>query len=451
MPAVPLGVGSYSRDTAFLPDVVLKNFYVEADASGASLDEVLRLQRPGLALYRTVDTGTQVRALFQQDGVLAGLPVAIIGTSLVKFTAGVTSVLGTVANDGKSAQIAGSGTRIGIVSGGTFYIHDGTVLTTVPLPDSLTPVSVTGINGYFVIGVLDGRFYWVVPGTATIVDALDFATAEQKPDSIVGVLELRGEVYFFGTETVELWAPTGDADLIIAPSPSRTFNKGCLHRDTIHAFDNSAVWLGADGIVYRIENTPQRISTPGIEERIRSRSGDCSAFTFSYDGHSFYALYIPAHGTFVYDAQTKAWAEFESTGSSRWRPQNACQLEGGTLLLGDSASGKVFTLDPSISTDDGVVFDRVVSGSVPFNGGIVRNDRFEIHVGASANCSIQLRWKDDGDWSAYRTLAVKAPNCLAFCTRLGAARQPSRTFEVLCTDNARIRISGASVNEGRAT
>lgn len=450
MPSVPLGIGSYSRSASFSPDVTLKNLYVERDESGASLDEHQRLQRPGCANYQTVATGSSVRGLFRMDGVLGGLPIVAIGTTVYKIDGTTATALGTILDDGKPVQMAGSGGRLGIVSGGSFYVSASNTLINVPMPTG-TAIAIAGLNGYFTIGLSSGVFYFLVPGLF-VIDPLSFETAESKSDGLIGIVTLAGDVYFFGSESVEVWQPTGDADTILAPSAGRSFDKGCIARDTIQLFDNTAFWCGNDGIIYRVSNVPERVSNVGIEERIRRRTSNAlSALTFTIDGHPFYVLYIPGVGSFAYDIQTKNWSEFSSNGYTGWRVRNSCTLSGGMVLVGDSASGKLYSLDPTISTDDGVVFDRVVTGTVAFSGHRVRVNRFEVHVGCSMDTLIRLRWKDgNGAWSDYRILNAIAPTSMPACYRLGAARHPTRTFEVSCSSLARIRISGAIANEGRS-
>lgn len=450
MPKIPLGIAGYTRNAAFQPEVILKNLIVEKDDSGASMDEHVRIQRPGLANYQTVMTGTAVRGLFQSSGVADSLPVAVIGDKLIQFNGTTTTVLGTVVDDGDKVEFAGAGDRLGIVSGGMFYIFDGT-LQTIALPDDVEATCLTGTIGYFIIGTATGSWYWLVPGQVE-VDALDFATAEVQPDNLIGLATIRDDVFMFGTETVECWQPSGDADAILTPSRGRTFDKGCLSRNSIACFDNSVVWVGNDGVVYLADNVPLRVSTTGIEERIRNRTGSVSAFTYTYDGHYVYVLRIDGIGTFAYDRMSQGWSEFTSADDGFWRAGTSCNLDGGIVLCGDSQSGKVFKLDATISTDDGEVFERAVSGAAPFNNGRIRNDRFEVVVGCDVDTTFNLRWRDGlNDWSTARSMSASAGTSLLATHRLGAAKQPVRTFEISCNEAAVIRISGSTANEGRAT
>lgn len=451
MVAIPLAVGCFTRAPSNQPAVVLTNMMVEKEISGSSEDQYSRIQRPGLAAYRTVASGTGVRGLCHTQGLFDSLPLAVIGTKLYSFTNVASTELGTVANDGGFVQFAATNFGVAILSAGTLYFHDQSALLTVNIPGGETPVSITSINSYVIVACSTGKWYWIVPGES-VIETLDFATAESMPDNLVAVRALRGEVYFFGTQGMEVWQPTGDDAIILTRANGRESDKGLMARQTLQPFDNSLMFLGSDGIVYRVDSVPDRVSNTGIEERIRLRTGIPSAFSYTMDGHTIYALYVPGVGTFSYDVITGEWAEYTTSGGTGgWIPRVACAL-GSNVLLGDSSTGKVFKLDPTISTDDGVVFERAVSGGVPFHGGRVRNDSISTHVGVSANASIRLRYHDglDSGWSDYRSKTAKSPTDIIHYWRLGAAKQPCRVIEISCVSNVLFRVSAAWANEGRA-
>lgn len=446
MPSVPLGLQSYERPSGFQPPTKLLNFYLEEDKSGASPDQVMRLQRPGLAPFTTL-TGN-VRALFYREGINDGLPVAVAGSTLYGLDGGSNVIMGTVENDAARAHIAANFEKIAVVSGGIFYTHDGSTLTAVDLPDDEAPIGLEAINGYFILILSDGTFYWLVPGEDEI-DALDFATAESSPDGLVGIKRLGDELFFFGASTVEVWQTQGDADAPFARAPGRLFDKGCISADTIETFDNSVVWVGEDGIVYKVGNVPTRISSEGIEELIRKRTGKLSAFTFSHDGHSFYVLKVPGQGSFAFDAASKVWSEFGTYQEAAWKPHVAAS-KGSTTYCGDATSGKVWTLDPNRSNDDGTIMERAVSGSVGFGGKPIRCNSFTVGVGCEADLDLRVRWWDGREAipATWAILPARAPVDLPTLWRLGIATQPVRTFEINIIADAKVRLSGAAVNDG---
>lgn len=449
--SVPLGVEAYVRTKTGFPETKLRNLYLEKDATGASVDELLRLQRPGLNPQITVSGA--VRGIFQMDGALDGLIFVVAGSTLYSTDLATSTTIGTVPDDGLPVAMGATFERLGLVSAGEFWTYDGTTLAQVDLPDGKAPTDLDVLNSYFILPLADGTFYWLAPGQADFSSpdaALQFATAEALPDGVRAVRRLRDEFFLFGSATVEVWQPTGDANATFQRAQGRTLDRGCQSRDSVRTLDNSVFWVGDDGVVYRVSDVPKRVSSFGIEERIRKRTDSCSAWTFTADGHKFYVLHIGGQGTFAYDISTETWSEFATIGQTLWQARIGCDAAAGPLA--GNSSGKVFMLDPDCSTDDGAAFEKCVSGTVPLTATKVANPSLAIYVGSDIATSYSLRWKDAlTDWSDPRLLSARAGSDILNAWRLPATRGAWRTFEISTTSAASVRISGARANETRAT
>lgn len=444
MPAIPLGIGAYRRDAGFQPPVELYNLLLEKDDSGASTDKFFRLQRPATAPFVTIAGPTT--GLFRQDGVLGGKAFAGGADRLFDITGGATTNLGSIAGAG-NAIFAPSVGRIGIVRNPNAFTYDGTTLAALAIPTGLAAIDVDQLNSYLIFMTPTGRFYWLVPGEATI-DALDFANAESSPDGGVAVRRLVDELFMFQRESVEVWQTTGDQDAPFQRAAGRVYDKGCLHRDTVQRFDNALVWVGNDHIVYRTGQVPQDIGSPFISERIRKRTGDPSACVFGVDDHKIYVLRIPGQGSFAYDASTQAWSEFGSYEATEWLVHVTCDLTDGTLA-GDATTGKIWRLDPERSNDDGAPLIRRVTGSIAIPTKPVPSSNFSLGIGSSADLTVKVRWKDGrDDWPEwYEDIEALAPYDIAKVNRAGQMREPFRSWEVLIEDDAKVRISGALFGE----
>lgn len=435
MPIVPLGVGSYKRADGLVPEVVLRNMYLEKDKSGISPDQTLRIQRPGLT--RLADYESTVRGLHYRTST--GERLVVAGTNLYANSDSKGAIQGM-----DTAAIASTPFASVIVSGDLANIYTLS-LAPLPLPDD-APANgnvkdVDQLNGYAVLLQPTGRFYWLVPGETTI-DPLNFATAESLPDKAVAVRRLGDEFWIFGTQNVEVWQATGDQDAPFQRAAGRNFERGCISRDAVRRFDNTLVWIGDDYQVYRASSVPQVISDPGIAERIRKATGDCSAWVYGMDGHSFYVLTIPGQGTFAFDASTQAWSEYT------WPVMFGYQ-EAGQIVAGSGTTGRLWTVDADALTDDGVMFERTVTATVPILGKPPRNDSVSIGVGCSADTTVRLRWKDGQEDfpDYYDEIDVRAPFDIGVLWRLGSPDQPYRTLEVSCIGAVRIRIAGCLANE----
>jgi len=448
MPTVPLGLQSYDRARGQQPETRLVNLYLEADESGASPDEQYRLQRPGLVEIADFG-GKPIRGIYQSDNVLSSLTVVVAGDTLYTTDGANITAVGTLTDDGDLVTIAATFERVGICSGGDFWSFDGETLVKIPLPDDQNIIDLDVLNSYFVVGLSDGRFFWLVPGEDTF-DALDFATAESLPDGILAVRRLKDDLYFFGSRSIEVWQATGDADATFSRAAGRLTDRGVMSRDSVCLFDNSVLFVGDDGLVYRLSDTPQRISTFGIEEKIRRRSDLCSAFVFTSEGHKFYCLRVPGVGTFAFDAASKVWCEFSTLNATVWLPRVGLDTNAGPLCAG--ANGKLYRLDPDANTDAGTPIRRLVTGTIAVPAVPVRNSSLALGVGCAAPATFVLRYRDarDQDWSQPIMLTARSGSDILNAFRLGATRGPSRTFEISTVSPTNIRISGALANESWA-
>jgi hypothetical protein len=442
---------AYKRVRSFTPEQILRNWVVEKDDSDSEDVQIMLIQRPGYETFSSLPSSIQ--ALYTADGAMAG-NYAVANSNLYSFTEGASALIGAMSGDDANCVITANFDRLAIQSGPLFYLYGastGSLTNTfrnVVIPDGYLVADITSINGYFIAAMTDGTWFWLVPGTDAF-DALNFATAESLPDGLVGVETLNGNLFFFGTRSIEVWQPNGNLNLPFQRTTGQDYQRGCLNRDTIQHFDNSLLWVGDDAKVYRASMVPEKISTDGVDERLKLRTGDPSAFTFSYDGHLFYVLRIPGQGSFAYDIASKLWSEFETDGAGYWKPHNGIATLTIGTLCGDSDSGAIWKLTDA-STDAGTLMRRTVSGTAAIESKPVRVDNIVIDVGSGAACNWNLRWCDaDEDISAqpWISLAARSGADSLSLYRLGQALSPYRQFEVEITDNVSARFSGARVGE----
>lgn len=146
-------------------------------------------------------------------------------------------------------------------------------ITAVDLPDGLPAISVCYIAGYIVvltgpINNFKGRFFWVNPGE-TEIDPLNFATAERLPDPLYSCKTVGDQIWLFGTNTTEVWYPTGDLDTPFARAQGQVFDRGIVEGSDVK-IKNSVVLVDTDGVVYQISGgETRRLSNHALEEKIR--------------------------------------------------------------------------------------------------------------------------------------------------------------------------------------
>jgi len=454
MPDIPLGLSSHKRRTTWNPRIQVVNLLAEKTVTN-QIDGVDHIQRPGLVEFANLGVGP-IRGVFRQAGTIDGDFIAASGENTYRVTeAGASTFIGTLGGAERFVAAA-TATRIIVVAGGEARSTVGGFMTTLTMPDGRLIGSVAQLNGYFILPELDSaRFYWIEPGQ-TNPDGLSFATTESSPGNILKVERVGDELWFFKEEGIEVWVPTGDADLPFQRVPGRNYDKGARSRDTICRFDNSVAWVGNDGIVYRGDTGPVRISDHSLEEQIRkSDKEDLTAWSFSIDGHTLWCLTL-SQGTYAFDASTGTWPEFKSYGFDYWR----CHVGdmGDTFTVaGDSITGLLYRLDPQVSNDNGQPLERILTGGIAIPKGSVRCDSFCLYAtsGTTADPNAypkaRISWSDDLEtYQDFVDVSIGKQGRYGQpirINRLGMMRYPGRLFRIQVTDDAVCTISAASFNE----
>tara|TARA_R110002126_G_scaffold70805_1_gene177943 strand:+ start:1639 stop:3282 length:1644 start_codon:yes stop_codon:yes gene_type:complete len=320
---------------------------------------------PGLNFLQTVGTGP-IRALWAHQTNGSDFFV-VSGNQFFKLT-GLTAtptLLGTVSGTGP-VSIADNGTQIFLACNPDGYIYNEVTNVFAKITDSdfAGAVTVAYLDGYFVFNQPNSQFIWVsqlLDGTS--VDPLDFASAEGSPDGVVGLIADHRELWVFGTDSVEVWYNSGEADFPLTRIQGAFNEIGCVSAYTIAKMDNGLFWLGTDargqGIVYRANGyTGVRISTHAIEYAIAQYGNisDAIAYTYQQEGHAFYVLTFPSgNATWVYDVSTQAWHEragFDNGEFMRHRSNCQCNF-GGNIIVGDFENGNIYTFDLDVYADNG--------------------------------------------------------------------------------------------------
>jgi hypothetical protein len=319
-------------------------FAEKSDGDKAELYAVMAV--PGLVRFANISS-LSVRCLHRMGTVLYG----VIGDTLYSIASdGTPTTLGTIPGT-NPVTIVDNGTQLAIHDGGTGgYVYSAGTLT-VPL--NLPSVShVAYIDGYFVWSVASSdQFIISALNDGLTIDPLDVATVEGAPDNLVGVVNSHRELLFFGTDTLEIWYDSGDADFPFARQGNAFVERGCIDKNSIASVDNSVHFVGDDRICYRLDGyQPIRISTHNIETKL-AQAAWFRAFTYAQEGHKFYCLNTDI-GTFSYDMSTQAWAERLSYGRANYRVSCAATAYNQTIL-GDNLTGRLYTPSLDVFDEDG--------------------------------------------------------------------------------------------------
>lgn len=448
MPSLVFGTSAYSRERGNLPELPLINMFVEQSPSSAN--GVVLQSRPTLEENRTIGAGP-IRALYRADGVMSGDLITVSGTGLYRGS----TLLGNIGGDGP-VSFAADEDEIVVNAGAEIYRYTGGDLLAVDFPDEANVVKLVDTAGYF-IALRQGtqQFYFSAVLDGSSWGALDYASTENEPDPGRDAVVVNDTLAFLGSQTTEFWSKTGDADIPFAPIEGRVFQRGVIATGCATRFDNSFAWIGNNGIVYIAGNVPERISDAGIEERIAA-STNYALWSFFFEGHEFLVVRI-TQGSWIFDAQTKQWCEFQSWERSNWRAQ--CATQDG-LLFGDDATGTIWELGDGFE-DAGGVFERRFRAGLPLSGGAVSVDniRLTVNVGETTVLEgdysepvVEMRTSRDGGrtWGIWKPAPLGAQGSYRTrCEwrRCGLFDDPGMLAEFRCSDPVPFRISAVAANE----
>lgn len=372
--ATPFGssAGKYN----FLGTAKLKNCFAEVRDDNGKARYVI-VTSDGTTFFSSV-TDTPCRGAAYYDDLDLAYTVHS-GRVYSVNSAGTATSLGVIPGQDKVRIVRNQKTTPQILihcATGVYIVENSVVAKLIEdsLPTSVTLVDIVVFDGYAVFIYSDGRFFISSLNEATAVDALDFATAESSPDGLVGGYVIGEYLLLFGTKTIEPWRNTGETDFPFTPMPS-VIPRGCLSKWSITKFDNTVVFVGDDGIVYRLNGfQPQRISNHEVERLIQTESDPSviEAQAWSRAGHAF-VEFKGTNWSKVYDANTQQWHDRETYAESVWRHNNAFPAWNETIY-GDKLTGNLYRADETVHTEASgvqIATIRFPALNVFPNGGIV--------------------------------------------------------------------------------
>jgi hypothetical protein len=437
MPLLDYGKGAYKRSRGNLPELPVINMFVETSTA----DGIVMQSHKALTEEAEVGSGP-VRAKLEKDGVFGGDRFVISGNAVYRGS----TLIGTVDGSGV-AYIAASDSEVVFGRGQTAYSYNGTNFQAIAFPDGASVAIVAYTAGYFIfLRAETGKWYFSAVGNARSVDPLDFATAENEPDRLLDILILDGVLVLLGTESVEFWGATGDADLPYTPIQQRVFEQGVIATGCAVVVDNTFFWIGRDKITYRNGEVPQAVSDDGIVERSMA-SESHRLFLVEDERHKFLCQRHDIN-TMLYDVTTQQWCERQSYGRDNWRAGPG---------LGDDETGQIWKLEGYV--DAGGVFERRFrAGSRLEAIAIVDNLRLTAEVGTTdqltgtyAEPLIEMRDSRDAgnEWSDWEAVSLGAQGSYRERVEwraLGMFDPPGMLFEFRMTAPVTFRLSAIEAN-----
>ena len=334
------------------------------------------------------------------------------------------------------ASISSNGLELFIVVPDTKKAHQFVLATDVltEITSSVgnsNPIWGEYLDGYFIALDDNGRFYLSALLDADVWDGLDVATPESEPDPANFILSDHGQLWVFGTETVEIWINTGNPTFPFQPIKHNTIQMGLLYRYSVVAMDGRIYWVSRDrsgaGVVVEARGyQPQAVSNHAVTNSIQRKAvtgAEPVAWSHQTMGHYFYILTYPDDDlTWAYDpswGRADGWHErmYLNGSAEESHRGRCCEYIGGedgsesVQLVGDRANGKLYSLSMDVYDDDGDAIRRLRrSQHLGQEETQVQYHRLEVDVERGVEATYKLRWSNDGGkpgtWNIGRTLVL---------------------------------------------
>lgn len=438
------GISNEERRRGDFPGLPVINLFAEnvPTEPGTALQA-----RPGLEETGVTLGNGPVRGVYIADGVLNNGLFAVSDHNVYSDD----TLIGGINGSGP-VSFAGYEDYVFINSGEEIAAYDGTDYSLIAFPDDADVIKiVVGASRLIAIRRDTGKFYWSDPLGITI-DALDFATAENSPDTLRDILYIGDKAILFGAETVEFWPATTDSDLPFSPLPGATFPVGIKGTGMAATFNRSFAWVTNYNEICM--GVPENIiSEPELQTRIAA-SSEVSLFVFYVDDNEYLCVRLDGE-SWAYGARSQVWTKLESYGEDNWIP--SCYDSG---YFGSSVDGRLLRWGEE-SDDFGLPVTKLFRAWLPLTGDTLNLSNIIMRTnpgttsyltGQYANPIVELRTSSDGGhtWKPWKARSLGRQGqyrIKVFWSSLGLFGYPGLLVEIRVTDPIAFRMSGLAANE----
>lgn len=431
-------------------------FLAQIEGDGEDRPLILR-SAPGMVEY--LDAGVTIRNAYNADGRW----FLVAGATLYEIIDGTLLSRGSLGTSEGYVGMRHGSNQLCLVDGPNGYVLNlsSGIFSMIGSDGWRGSNDVDHLDGYFVFVAPDTeQFYISAIDDASVLDALDFSSADTQPDNIVVQRVFKRELYLFGTRSTEVWINSGGADFPLSRYNATPIQVGVVGRRAQCIAADTIIFVGqtdrGHGYVYQMQGyQPVRISTQAVEEHLNSTGVDlteCRLWTYHVEGNEFVGIEAPGlETTWVWDASTRRWHERARWVDGAWQPMGLEAVVYKTASHYAAYGAKLYTLDQNSSALGGVPMVRertwphLISPSLEptvFRG-------LELLCTTGHGGTVTLEISNDGGyrWGAplLRSLGVTG----RFSERirwLGLGSSNDRVFRVRCTDAVPFSIYAAALD-----
>lgn len=351
----------------------------------------------------------------------------VMGTKLIKIDSfGAYVVIGDVGGSGQVDLFYGFG-YLAIVSSLKLYIYDGVALTQVTDSNLGNVLSATWIDSYVI--TTDGdSLIASLSGQPTSYSVNRFLGSDIDPDPIIGVFNLRNELYALNRNTIELFDNLGGSGFPFQRIEGAQIQKGVIGSKAFCEYIEHMAFLGSGrnedlGVYIARSGTAQKLSTREIDIIINSYTEsqlqDVVVESKVQDDQNHLMIHLPDQ-TLIYDAvasariQDPVWfiAHSGLTSVSQYRAKNFVKVYD-KWHCADPTSNKYGYLVEDISSHYGDRVSWEFGTKILYNqskGAIIHQLELDAQTGNVAlgdNPTISTQYSLDGrTWSMNKFINV---------------------------------------------
>lgn len=234
-------------------------------------------------------------------------------------------------------------------------------------------------------------------------DALDFVSAEARPDSIISLRENTNELFAFGQTSLQVFSP--DPTIVLAPG--RTKNRGCLAGHSPIRQDEDFAWLDdkkqfvlSDGRADQVLSEPINATLDSIPV---ANLTDCWGFRYAEGQWDALVWALPTDGrTFCFSGGWSQWQGWtEGQGFTAWPGKSHFYWSQQGVNLVGLSTGQIAKLDLAANTDlGGRIKAEVTTGFLNRDTLAIKDCQvlrlvFKRGVGTTTDPRVLLSWRDD--------------------------------------------------------
>lgn len=360
------------------------------------------VKRPGITPWLNLGTGLPIDGLYWWDKQRCA--IAVSGGRVWKILDSTgTRVEITGSSELRSSSLvtfATDGNRLAMANGARIVHTDLTSLTTMADGDAPTNVThIATIDGYLLANKAGtGQIQFSSFSDFTDWIALDFVSAESKPDDVVAMGEAYRELIAVGRESVEFFQNDGVSPFSRISGSAQPFGTEAPY--SLANVGGIWMWLSDKRELVTMQGravTP--VSSPFdkiIQEFVSVN--DAVGYTTMIGGHAIYLLTFPTAGqTLAYNYKTKVWHKWgywdtERAKYGRYRGQTYAYARAWNAhLVGDYSNGIIYLASRQTYTDDGNPIRSLVRSGHVSHGtmGSKRSNVFRLKVkGGMANDAV---------------------------------------------------------------